>query len=170
MKLNRNAIIFNLLFFSSFMLNLLNLKLYEKTIIRIEVIAIIYLLGILFFFIFKNKLKQLSPWNHFNNFVFSIFVIGSYLTLLLLGLNYYYASQKTELKTFEIVRKTEILGPKFNRSNKSPAAMIKIDKNNTKRIAFARNLKDKLDISDSLELSLSKGLFNFYIIRNKKLK
>ena len=170
MKLKRNSIIFNMLFFSSLLLNFINLKLYEKTIIPIEIILGMYVIGILFFVMFKNKLKKISPWNDFNNFVFSALVIGSYLTILFLGANYYFAKKQTEWKTYEIVRKTEINGSKHNRSITHPSVIIMTENNDTKRIDFARNLKNKVDISNSLELTLSKGLFNFYIIRNKELK
>ena len=90
--------------------------------------------------------------------------------ILFLGANYYFAKKQTEWKTYEIVRKTEINGAKHNRSITHPAVIIMTENNDTKRIDFARNLKNKVDFSNSLELTLSKGLFNFYIIRNKELK
>ncbi|WP_348810867.1 hypothetical protein [Flavobacterium maritimum] len=170
MKLKRNSIIFNVLFFLSLILNFINLKLYEKTIIRIEIILVFYAIGILFFMMFKNNLKKISPWNDFNNFVFSFLVVGSYLTIIFLGANYSFSKKQTELKTYEIVRKTEINGGKYNRNNKTPAVIINTENNDTKRIEFKRNLKNKVDFSNSLELTLSKGLFNFYIIRNAELK
>ncbi|MGQ7947565.1 hypothetical protein [Flavobacterium sp. WC2509] len=170
MKLKRNSIILNILFFSSLLLNFINLKLYEKTIIPIEIVLAIYSIGILFFVMFKNKLKEISSWNDFNNFVFSFLVVGSYLTILFLGANYSFAKKQAEWKTYKIVRKTEINGGKYNRNNKIPAVIISTENNDTKRIEFKRNLKNKVDFSNSLELELSKGLFNFYIIRNAELK
>lgn len=68
------------------------------------------------------------------------------------------------------MRKTEILGPKYNRGKKTPAVIIKTENNNTKRIEFNRNMKAKIDKADFLELELSNGLFNFDIIRRTKLK
>ena len=170
MKLKRSPIIFTVLFFSSLLFNFINLKLYQKTIISIDIILGLYAIGILFFVIFKNKLKEISAWNDFNNFVFSFLVVGSYLTILFLGANYSFAKKQTEWKTYEIVRKTEINGGKYNRNAKTPAVIINTKNNDTKRIEFDRNLKNKIDISNSLKLTLSKGLFNFYIIRNTELK
>lgn len=166
MKLKRNSIIFNILFFSSLMLNFINLKLYEKTIIPIEIILVMYAIGILFFVMFKNKLKEINPWNDFNNFIFSFLVVGSYLTILLLGANYSFANKQTEWETYKIVRKIEINGGKYSRNDKTPALIISTENNDTKRIEF----KNKVDFSNSLQLTLSKGLFNFYIVRNAELK
>lgn len=170
MKLKRNILIFNVLFCSSLLLNFINLKLYEKTIIPIEIILALHAIGILLYVVFKKKLKEISPWNNFNNFVFSFLIVGSYLTILLLGVNYSFAKKQTEAKSYEIVRKTEINGGKYNRNNKTPAVIINTENNNTKRIEFKRNLKNKIEFSNSLELTLSKGLFNFDIIRNAELK
>lgn len=128
------------------------------------------MVGVLIFILFKSKLKEISPWNHINNFIFCLFVVGSYSTVLFLGSNYYFAEEATENKTYQIMRKTEILGPKYNRGKKTPAVIIKTEKNNTKRIEFNRNMKAKIDKADFLELELSNGLFNFDIIRRTKLK
>lgn len=170
MKINRKSIIFNSLFFISFLLNFLNLKLYEETIIRIEIIAALYGIGILTFLMINRILKKISPWNNFNNLIFYLLVLGSFLTTSILGINYYFSEKKTENKTYKILRKTEIIGSKYNRSKKIPAVIIETEKDYTKRIEFSRNLKYKVDKSSSIKLTLSKGLFNFYIIRNKQIE
>ncbi|KFF18124.1 hypothetical protein IW22_19295 [Chryseobacterium sp. JM1] len=152
------------------MLNLVNLKLFEETIIPIIIIVIFYALGILTFIIFKNKLGALSPWNHINNFILCVFVVGSCVTVSFLGINYCFAEKATKNKTYTIIRKTEIPGPKYNRSKKTPAVIIETEKNSTKRIEFKRSMRAKIDEAHFLELELSKGFFNFNIIRGTKLK
>ncbi|WP_291875494.1 hypothetical protein [Chryseobacterium sp.] len=122
------------------------------------------------FIIFKNKLGELSPWNHINNFILCLFVVGSCTTVSFLGINYCFAEKVIENKTYTIIRKTEILGPKHNRGKKTPAVIIETEKNSTKRIEFKRSMRAKIDEAHFLELELSKGFFNFNIIRSTKLK
>lgn len=170
MKVTRRSIIFNAILFSALLLNLVNLKLFEETIISVKIIAIFYVLGVLIFVLFKSKLEELSPWNHINNFIFCLFVVGSYSILSFLSINYYFAEKRTENKTYKIITKTEIQGTKYNRSKKTPTVIIKTEQNNTKRIEFTRSMKAKIDKANFLELELSNGFFNFDIIRSKKLK
>ncbi|WP_223606211.1 hypothetical protein [Chryseobacterium sp. OSA05B] len=170
MKITRKSILFNAILFIALLLNLVNLKLFEKTIIPIKIIATFYALGILSFILFKNKLKELSPWNPINNFILCLFVVGSCTTVSFLGINYYFAEKATENRTCKIIRKTEIQGPKYNRGKKTPAVIIETKKNSTKRIEFKRSMRAKIDEAHFLELELSNGFFNFDIIRNTKLK
>lgn len=99
------SVIFNTIFFSALLFNLMILKLFEKTIIQLEIVGFFYALGILAFILFKNKLKKIGPWNSINNFIFCFFVVGSYLTLSVLSTNYYFSEKETENRTYEIVRK-----------------------------------------------------------------
>ncbi|MFN1216515.1 hypothetical protein ACKW6Q_05955 [Chryseobacterium kwangjuense] len=142
---------------------------FEKTIIRLEIIAVLYVLGTCSFFLFKKKLKELSSWNNFTAAIFCLFVGGSYLTTFILGINYFFAEKKTENRIYKIVRKTEIIGPKYDRKRKKPAAVIETGKNQTKRMEFNRDMKAKMDEAGFLELEVSEGFFNFEVIRGSKL-
>ena len=148
----------------------MNLKIYERTIIQLKIIGFFYLIGVLIFFVLINKLKNLSPWNNFNNFIFYISVIGSFLSFLLLGLNYFFSSNEIKTENYRIQEKKEVMGPKYDRSKKSPLAVININNSFTKEIKFERNQIENWQKANFVELDLSNGLFNFQIIRNKKLK
>lgn len=170
MKITRKSILFNAILFIALLLNLVNLKLFEETIIPIKIIVLFYALGVLTFISFKNKLGEISPWNHINNFIFCFFVTGSCATVSFLGINYCFAEKATENKTCTIVRKTEIQGPEHNRGKKTPAVIIETEKNSIKRIEFKRSMRAKIEEAHFVELELSKGFFNFDIIRGTKLK
>ena len=146
------------------------MKIYERTIIQLEIIGFFYLIGVLIFFVLINKLENLSPWNNFNNFICCISVIGSFLSFLLLGLNYFFSSNEIKTENYRIQEKKEVMGPKYNRSKKSPLAVININNSFTKEIKFGRNQIENWQKANFVELDLSNGLFNFQIIRNKKLK
>lgn len=165
----RSTVISNVIFFTALLLNLVNMKLFEKTIIRLEIIAVLYVFGGCSFFLFKKKLKELSSWNNFTAAIFCLFVSGSYLTTFMLGINYCFAEKKTENRIYKIVRKTEIIGPKYDRKRKKPAAIIETGKNQTKRMEFKRDMKARLDQAEFLELETSKGFFYFEVIRGSKL-
>lgn len=168
--MKKKSIIFNAILFGSLLLNLVNLKLYEQTIIRVEYLGLFYTLGILIYFPIRRKLKKISCWNDFNNVIFCTIVIGANFTVLFLGLNQYFADKKTSVETYSIIRKTEILGSKYNRRKKSPAINFKTDSNGTKRIQFSIDDRLKIVKANKVELELSDGLFGFKIIRSSKLK
>ncbi|MBD1428953.1 hypothetical protein [Sphingobacterium litopenaei] len=170
MKISKKSLYFNSIFFISLILILVNLKIYERTIIRFEIIGFFYLIGVLTFFVLINKLKNISPWNNFNNFIFCISVIGSFLSFLLLGFNYFFSSNKINTENYRIQEKKEVMLPKYNRSKKSPLAVIDINNSFTKEIKFGRDQIENWKKANFVELDLSNGLFNFQIIRNKKLK
>lgn len=146
------------------------MKIYERTIIQFEIIGFFYLIGVLTFFVLINKLKKISPWNNFNNLIFCISVIGSFLSFLLLGLNYFFSNNEIKNENYRIQEKKEVIGPKYNRSEKSPLAVININNSYTKEIKFGRDQIENWKKANFVELDLSNGLFNFQIIRNKKLK
>ena len=148
----------------------MNLKLYEKTIIRLEIILSFYIIGAILFIIFYNKLKKISIWNNFNNLIFCISVVGNLLSSSLLGLNYYFAENNSKIIEFKIQEKKEAVGPKYNRSKKSPIIIIQVENSYTKEIKFSRKQYEKWKTAKFVELELSKGLFNFPVIRNKSLK
>ena len=148
----------------------MNLKLYEKTIIRFEIIGALYLIGVLMFFVFYNRLKKISIWNNFNNLIFCISVVGSFLSFFLLGFNNYFSDKKIKIENYKIQEKKEARGPKYNRSKKSPLAVIKIEDSYTKEIKFGRDQIENWKKANFVELKLSNGFFNFPIIKQKSLK
>lgn len=148
----------------------MNLKLYEKTIIRFEIIGVFYLIGVLMFFIFYNRLKKISIWNNFNNLIFCISVVGSLLSFFFLGFNNYFSDKNIKIENYKIQEKKEAMGPKYNRSKKSPLAIIKIENSYTKEIKFGRDQIENWKKANFVELKLSNGLFNFPIIKQKTLK
>jgi len=119
--LKKNSIILNSILFGSLLLNLVNLKSFEQTLIRIEYLLFFYLIGFLTYFLSKKKLSKISNWNNSNKAIFCIIVVGANLTALCLGLNLLFASQKTKVESFPIVRKINIPGGKYNRSKRTPA-------------------------------------------------
>lgn len=147
----------------------MNIKLYEKTLSNLLVLGIFYVCGIVVFLFYRNKLKEITSWNNFNNLIFCYVTFGSFLTVGFLGINYYFADNQTLIKTYKIIEKREIIGSKYNISTKTPAAIIILENKNSKRIEFNKSLKDKLIKSNHINLKLSKGLFGTYIIREKSL-
>ncbi len=169
-KTNRTAIILNTILFASILLNLVNLGLFEKTLIRIEIIGLCYLVGWFVFIFVQRKLKEISPWDNFSNFFFCFLVVGSCLTFLILGTNYYFAEKQSVVRNYRILAKREISGPKYDRSNTSPSVNIAMTKNYSKRIDFKREFRSAMYEADSVVLTLSRGFLNFDIIRDKGLK
>lgn len=113
---------------------------------------------------------RISPWNNFVNFIFIVFVAGSLLILSFLGINYCFAEKQTEDRIYEITRKTEIIGRRYNRGQVTPAVFVEVNQNRTKRFDFDSADKKAVDKADSLKLSLSKGLLHYYIIRDRALR
>ncbi len=148
----------------------MNYKIYQNTIIRWEIISFFYLFGGFIFFIFINKLKKISTWNNITNFVFCIAVIGSFLTFSVLGMNFFFSNKLMIKENYKIQEKKQAIGPKYNRNKKSPIAIIEIKNSYQKEIKFELDQTENLKKANFVELDLSEGLFNFPIIRNKKLK
>lgn len=168
--MKKNSIILNSILFGSLLLNLANLKFFEQTLIRIEYLVVFYLIGFLIYFLSKKKLSTISNWNNFNNIFFCVVVVGTNLTVLCLGLNLLFASQKTKVESFPIVRKTSIPGGKYNRSKRTLVIIFETKFNDTKRLTFTIDYKKQIEKSNMIELQLSEGLFGFEIIRSTKLK
>ncbi|SUX48662.1 hypothetical protein [Chryseobacterium indoltheticum] len=168
--MKKNSIILNSILFGSLLLNLVNLKFFEQTLIRIEYLLFFYLIGFLTYFLSKKKLSKISNWNNFNKAIFCIIVVGANLTALCLGLNLLFASQKTKIESFSILRKTNIPGGKYNRSKRTPAIIFETKFNDTKRLTFTIDYKKQIEKSSMIELELSEGLFGFEIIRSTKLR
>ncbi|MBO6186504.1 MAG: hypothetical protein J6O88_17745 [Chryseobacterium sp.] len=108
--------------------------------------------------------------NTFNTIFFCVVVVGTNLTTLCLGLNLLFASQKTKVELFPIVRKTDIPGSKYNRSKRTPAIIFETKFNETKRVKFTIDHKAKIEKAKMIEVELSEGLFGFEIIKSTKLK
>ncbi len=169
-KTSRAVIILNVVFFASLLLNLVNLGLFEKTFIRIGIIGLCYLVGVFVFFLFQRRLKEISSWGNFSDFVFCFLVVGSCLTFLILGPNYYFAERQSLVRSYKILAKREINDPKYYRGNTTPSVDIAMTENYHKRIEFKRKFRKAAYEADSVVLTLCRGFLNFDIIEDKRLK
>lgn len=164
----KKAYILNSIFICAALLNLVNLKLYEISIIRLEVILCLYASGLIIFLFFRKS--KLGNWGNFSKMIFYLCVVGSISTVALLGINYLTSDKNTSSTSFEIIEKAEITGSKYFRSNTIPTAVIEIKKGFTKKISFKRTQRTDLYKSKEISLLLSKGIFNIDIIHEKKIK
>lgn len=168
-KISKKDIVFNSVFFAGMLLAFPILKLYEMTIIPIEIIVILFGIAGLGYLLVKNRLKNRTPWSgNWSNFIFCIVVVGNLLTFLLLGINSYFGDRQVMHKTFAIDRKSEI----YSRHSGGGLLAVYIDTQQgyNKRFTFGSAAKDKVNESIVLRLSVSRGFFRYDVIRGRKLE
>ena len=104
--------------------------------------------------------KNLAFWA----FVVNTIIWGSLSVFLFSSTNFYLTAEKTEKRTYRILEKGSIGG----RNGGKPSAIIEI-KGVKKEIVLSRNTRELLNHSDLLQLSTSRGLWGFDVIKKIKL-
>ena len=165
MNFNRTSFLFSGIFFVALLLQLLNFRLFTRTMIPLGLLISFYLLGIIAYFIFRKRISKVNEWLEVSNFIFCFIVVGSFLNCLFLGLNYTLAEKSTQDRKFDIIDRTTFPGGKYNRSNAMPVVFIKTDENRKKAFLVKEKYEEDINRSTQLELNLSKGFFNYTIIR-----
>lgn len=165
MNFNRTSFLFSGIFFVALLLQLLNFRLFTRTMIPLGLLISFYLLGIIAYFIFRKRISKVNEWLEVSNFIFCFIVVGSFLNCLFLGLNYTLAEKSTQDRKFDIIDRTTFPGGKYNRSNEMPVVFIKTDENRKKAFLLKEKYEEDINRSTQLELNLSRGFFNYTIIR-----
>ncbi len=158
-----------ILFPFSLILNFFNYFLYEKTLIQLEVISMLFSVGILFYLMFR-KSDFFTTVPRFESFIYSIIICGSFLTFTFLGLNYTLSKNQLEITTYKVKYKV----PKLLNSDKqiqSPSVVnVELGKRISKRIGLSKEFKINKIHPDSLDIHLYRGLFGYSIIKKVEFR
>ncbi|WP_207427968.1 hypothetical protein [Pedobacter sp. SYSU D00535] len=166
---NKKAIILNSIFFIAAAVNLLNLWLFDGTIMHWKVVAAIYLLSGILYFPLHHFLKSGTSYGNFSCILFCIITGGSLITATFLGLNYLLKESSGSSEQLTIVRKSSIPGSRNNRSNRKPTFYVKVD-GILKRFDFRPDRTEDVEKADSVDLYLSEGFLGYDIVDSIRLK
>lgn len=144
----------------------LEINLYRKTIIPFTVpFAVTLLFTTVTFFLIRHDYQRTYPRAAlFYSFVQSLLSFGFIGCFCFMTLNYYFAKKDVEILSFAIKGKHRI-------GTKNPQPAIEIDyKGVDKQLVFYTGQQEEVNASDSVLLTVQKGLFGYDIFKDIKLR
>ena len=144
----------------------LEIHLYRRTIIPFSIpLTVTLVFTIVTFFIIKSDYnKTYGKSEFFYAIVQSLTSFGFIGCFSFMALNYYFAENETQTKAFAIKEKHTI-------GTKHPQPAIEIDYNgDNKQFVFYAGQQEEVKASDSVLLTVQKGLFGFDIFKDIRLQ
>jgi hypothetical protein len=173
MSLKIRKFYYPFIFFLGLILIIFEIEIFRNTIIDLNILmSLILLSGLLFLlFDFKNY-KKTYNYNglklYFNSIINFIVGYGFTVCSIFMFTNYYFASDVIEDKEFKIIKRSSLPGGKNSRDKRKPTFTINFE-GQEKELVFKNEYYETMDNFGSIEISVQKGYFGFYILKNKKL-
>ncbi|MGM1429713.1 hypothetical protein ACS126_10680 [Sphingobacterium lactis] len=154
----------DILFFLALLLNVFNHLLFEKTIVPVYIIGLLYVCGLLFYFAIKRK-EFFSRINVFERLLYTMVIFGSMLSFCFLTLNYIFSKKETHFTTCKVKCHSKRLWTVVKKVKEPSVVYAELPEGLNKRIPVSKEERMGLHHIDSLEVQLSPGAFGFSIIR-----
>ena len=150
------------------------IQIFRNTIINWSIPTfIILIIGILSYYLdFKNYKETYFHYGTIKLYALVNYFIGyGFIACsFFMFMNYYFADQKVNTQSFEIIERTWIQGggTTFRNREKQPVFTINY-KGKKKELIFFSKYYEKMNFYKTIEVDSRKGLFGFEILENKKL-
>lgn len=149
------------------------IKIFRNTIIDLNIlISLILISSLLFLLIDLKNYKKTYNYSglklYFNSIINFIVGYGFTICSIFMFTNYYFASEIIEKKEFEIIKRSSLPGGSKSRDKRKPTFTINFE-NKEKELVFNNEYYETMNNFGSIEISIQKGYFGFYILKNKNL-
>lgn len=173
MSLKIRKFYYPFIFFLGLILIIFEIEIFRNTIIDLNIlISIITLSSLLFLLLDLKNYERTYNYSGFQLYFYSIinFIVGYGFIVcsIFMFTNYYFASDVIEDKEFKIIERSSLPGGKNSRDKRKPTFTINFE-GQEKELVFKNEYYETMDNFGSIEISVQKGYFGFYILKNKKL-
>jgi hypothetical protein len=173
MSLKIRKFYYPFIFFLGLILIIFEIEIFRNTIIDLNILMSLILLSSLLFLLFDFKnYKKTYNYSGFQLYFYLIlnFIVGYGFTIcsIFMFSNYHFASELTEKREFEIIERSFLPGGKNSRDKLKPTFTINFE-GKEKELVFKNEYYETMNNFGSVEISVQKGYFGFYILKNKKL-
>jgi hypothetical protein len=154
------------LFLLGLILLIWEIFIYRKTIIELKIPLLLWLTpGVFLTPLLYKRMNYIDGMKaHWTlHYILHTCMTGAFILFAFMASNLYFADNKIENKTFDIIRTGSLPGSKGHRSERKPYVMINYE-GMEKQLIFSYPETDKINSAKKVNLTVKRGLWGFDIL------